>query len=123
MMLNPVKSLGSSKAAGFASVLQTLARPPVLRRAHASPSAGRGPVVPGAGASALSLKRGLKRFCIPCPSPGAVPPARGRHGCSFVKWGFVKTARGLRAAAPGSVAARDRSAHVGHATREPDADE
>ena len=94
-----------------------------MRHAPASRSAGRGPVVPGAGASALSLKTGLKRFCILCLSPGAVPPARGRHGCSFVKWGSVSAARGLRAAAPGSVAARDRSAHVGHATREPDADE
>ena len=85
-------------------------------------------MVPGAGASALSLKRSLQSFCIPCLSPGAVPPARGRHGCSFVKWGFVKTARGLRAAAPGSVAARDiisnTWAHVRRpaAAHEPDAD-
>ena len=90
---------------------------------YASPSAGRGPVVPGAGASALSLKTGLKRFCILCLSPGAVPPARGRHGCSFVKWAFVKTARGLRAAAPGSVAARDIISHTWAHERAPDADE
>ena len=93
------------------------------QQAYASRSAGRGPVVPGAVASALSLKRGLKRFCILCPSPGAVPPARGRHGCSFVKWGIVKTARGLRAAAPGSVAARDIISHTWAHERAPDADE
>ena len=80
-------------------------------------------MVPGAGASALSLKTGLKRFWHPCPSPGAVPPARGRHGCSFVKWGIVKTARGLRAAAPGSVAARDIISHTWAHERAPDADE
>ena len=37
------------------------------QQAYASRSAGRGPVVPGAGASALSLKRGLKRFWHPLP--------------------------------------------------------
>ena len=66
-----------------------------------------------------------------------MPPARGRHGCSLVKWEFVKAARGLRAAAPGSVAARDivstwrehtwaREDHVRRpaaARHEPDADE
>ena len=107
----------------LASVLRALARAPVLRRAHASPSAGRGPVVPGAGASALSLKTCLKSFCILCLSLGAVPPARGRHGCSLVKWGFVKAARGLRAAAPGSVAARDIISYTWAHERAPDADE
>ena len=56
-------------------------------------------------------------------SPGAVPPARGRHGCSFVTWGFVKAARGLRAAAPGSVAARDIISYTWAHERAPDADE
>ena len=45
------------------------------------------------------------------------------HGCSFVKWGFVKTARGLRAAAPGSVAARDIISYTWAHERAPDADE
>ena len=94
-----------------------------MRHAYASRSAGRGPVVPGAGAAALSLKRGLKRFWHPCLSPGAVPPARGRHGCSLVKWGFVKAARELRAAAPGSVAARDIISYTWAHERAPDADE
>jgi len=80
-------------------------------------------VVPGAGAAALTLKRGLKRFCILCPSLGAVPPARGRHGCGFVKWEFVKAARELRAAAPGSVAARDIISYTWAHERAPDADE
>ena len=62
-------------------------------------------------------------FCILCLSPGAVPPARGRHGCSFVKWGSVSAARGLRAAAPGSVAARDIISHTWAHERAPDADE
>ena len=48
----------------LASVLQALARPPVVRHAHASRCAEQRKMVPGAGASALSLKRGLKRFCI-----------------------------------------------------------
>ena len=65
----------------------------------------------------------------PCLSPGAAPPARGRHGCSFVKWRFVKTARGLRAAAPAAwrhvTSSPPTWAHVRRpaAAREPDADE
>ena len=52
-----------------------------------------------------------------------MPPARGRHGCSLVKWEFVKAARGLRAAAPGSVAARDIISYTWAHEREADADE
>ena len=61
------KTFEPDGAAGLLVSLQTLARPPVMRRADASRSAGRGPMVPGAGASALSLKRSLKRFLHPLP--------------------------------------------------------
>ena len=40
----------------LASVLHALARAPVLRHAHASRPAGRGPMDPGAATEALSLK-------------------------------------------------------------------
>ena len=80
-------------------------------------------MVPGPGHGSVEFEAKFEDVLHPCLSPGAVPPARGRHGCSFVKWGSVSAARGLRAAAPGSVAARDIISHTWAHERAPDADE
>ena len=93
------------------------------QQAYASRSAGPRTGGPGRRRVGVEFEDRFEEVWHPCPSPGAVPPARGRHGCSFVKWGSVSAARGLRAAAPGSVAARDIISHTWAHERAPDADE